>query len=580
MKKRFIAMGLIQGFILCALYHIAQQKTDYTTPDPTWIFPCLIMTLFMPVTVYATEFIEGLPPAKRWGLIIGIGVVLLGCSTYESMIHTLGRGHAEFFISVIIWGFVVIHLGVGLLANHQGKLFSATRYHFMFENAWRNGVMLALACGVSGLFYGVLMSIGALFNTIGIRFMTTLLATPIITVPLLTVTGALVCGYTAQQQKTITAIRNLILTVTQWLSPIVVTFSAIWLVALLLDFNDQFLHGSKGLILLWVCALSVAFLNAAYQDGINRAPFPKWLMRATMYVWPVVSVISALAVYAMTLRVQEHGWSSDRVWGMLVAVMALIYAVGYSLSILPSKTSQWMWSVSGTNIVAALCLVVLIPVIISPIAHPKKLEVHSQFKRLQTQAITPDEFNFSRYIGPYSSYRYFSKGMLKSFQEGMDHPQKKRITLLANLALDEGNSPEKKEAPVTVQALVDALKLITPNTTPEADITRLADTLIAEDEYARNCIHRFTCTALWADITPHKGKEALIQTESYNDCFYVYGINADGEYKRQGRLCQDTQNDEFDIRSISPESNISTHTSTWKELEIDGVRFMKDHYHD
>lgn len=591
MKIRFLIIGIIQGIILCLLHNYA-KNIDLLDNLPVWWLPCAMLAVFLPIMVYTTELIDGLNGTRRWGLIALISLVLLGISIYQAIISYRGQGQFAFFFSGTIWVFVVTHLGAGILARNQGGLFSDRRYHLMFEMVWRNGVMLGLACGVLGLFYGVLVSIGELFETIGIDFVKRAFREPIITDPLLTVAGAMIAAYAVQQRKTTTAIRNLALTATQWLLPIVVAFSALWLIALLLDFKTQFLNGSKGYILLWICALSVQFLNSAYQDGINRKPFPNWLMRATGYLWPVIAGMALLALYAMLVRVDGHGWSVDRVWGMLVAVMALIYTLGYSASALPKQ--RWMWSVGQTNIIGALCLAVFIPTLLSPIAYPQKLEIHSQFNRLTQQRITPYGFAFERYLDETQNYAYFGKPILETLKAGIEHPQKQEIIRLANTAL-RGTHDTRPTPTVLAKVLT-----VIPATISPDEREKFATASLKHSEYgARKCIQFNDCVVIWQDVAPNRGDEAILVQPSHSNCVDVYGTaeqqifgvtglidNSDvhdttdqQRYQFIGSLCAKgvSQHTQAVFKSLKDEANITINTkpNLWKTLEINGLDFEK-----
>jgi hypothetical protein len=103
-----------------------------------------------------------------------------------------------------------------------------------------------------------------------------------------------------------------------------------------------------------------------------------------------------LCIYAVYLRVNQHGWTSDRVWAAsLVAVMA-IYSFGYAFAAIQSfKVQQgWMQLTKTINVYAALMLVAMLILINSPVLNPTRIGVQSQVARLLNGEVKIDKFDY------------------------------------------------------------------------------------------------------------------------------------------------------------------------------------------
>ena len=82
-------------------------------------------------------------------------------------------------------------------------------------------------------------------------------------------------------------------------------------------------------------------MNAVWQDGVDVKPYPRvlrWLIDAGLALSPIYA---ALALYALALRIGQYGWTDQRFWAVLVAVVLACHAVGYMAAALRRK-SEWL----------------------------------------------------------------------------------------------------------------------------------------------------------------------------------------------------------------------------------------------
>jgi len=132
----------------------------------------------------------------------------------------------------------------------------------------------------------------------------------------------------------------------------------------------------------------VKFANCAYQDGEVASPYPTWLGRVTQAAWLSLLPIVAIACWALGLRVQQYGWSEQRLWAALVALLAAIYALGYALSWLQPR--RWMAGIARTNIAAAIVLCLSLLAFLTPIANIQRLAVNAHLHHVLTAGKKPN----------------------------------------------------------------------------------------------------------------------------------------------------------------------------------------------
>ena len=143
-------------------------------------------------------------------------------------------------------------------------------------------------------------------------------------------------------------------------------------------------HGTA--LLLWLLAFALFFVNAVYQDGRGEAPYPMAVHRLVWICLLVLPVVAALALYGLSLRVGQHGWSVARCWGMLVWVVLTLYAVGYAVGIL-RRRDDWTVTLARVNTGIGLLVLALTLLVNSPLLDFRKTAVHSQLLRVESGSI-------------------------------------------------------------------------------------------------------------------------------------------------------------------------------------------------
>jgi len=211
--------------------------------------------------------------------------------------------------------------------------------------------------------------------------------------PALAVAFAAAVHITDVRPTLLRGMRNVALTLLSYLLPLVTALAIGFLVALLfVGLKPLWATRRAATILLWACALTVFFLNAAYKDG-DPATLPRGVLRwAGRLAGPALLLLAVLAAYAIGLRIHEYGWTPGRVISSAVALMALIYGGGYAYASSPGV--QWLKPLESVNVIASLVVVTMLALLLTPLADPARLSVNSQLSRLAHGAVTADTFDY------------------------------------------------------------------------------------------------------------------------------------------------------------------------------------------
>jgi hypothetical protein len=102
-----------------------------------------------------------------------------------------------------------------------------------------------------------------------------------------------------------------------------------------------------------------------------------------------------LSGFALTTRVQQYGWTEDRIFAVAAILLLSGYALCYAGSALISLGGGgWMQRMEGSNLAMAFAALALIAALLSPIADPARLAVASQTFRLTQNKVAADMFDF------------------------------------------------------------------------------------------------------------------------------------------------------------------------------------------
>jgi len=266
-------------------------------------------------------------------------------------------------------------------------------YPTYFDQAWKHGVQLALSLLFTGLFWVILWLGATLLNMIGINWLGHLLQKSWFFQP---VTGAaMACAVQLGdvQDKLLTNVRALILSVLSWLLPVIAAIGLLFLGGLCASgLEPLWKTKAASVTLLGACIAFVLLINAAYQQGDAERPVHVVMKWATRLACFLLLVFAGLAAYSLWLRIDEYGLSVERVLAGAGVIIAAMFGLGYTVAaVLPGR---WLACLEGINIAMAFVKVVIFLGLLTPIADPARLSVTDQVERLQSGRTTPDRFDW------------------------------------------------------------------------------------------------------------------------------------------------------------------------------------------
>lgn len=394
-----LLVALFQGVVLWWLYASA-RRSGWPSTDPAWFIGLLVPALLTPAFFHL--LVDDWQPALARriavvtlvvsSLLFGFGwhqganVVALSGRDVDSMALAYSGSSFGFALAVVM---LCIHaLPFVQSALTTGRLWPDYRQLFVF--AWRNLLLIVLACVFTGVFWLLLLLWMKLFELVEVGFFERLFTDSRFAIPATTLAFAAALGVIDSVERLHVALRQQILTLFKWLAVLALLILALFSVAVVFRTPALFAQQERTVAaawLLWLIAITVYLLNAAYQDGEGPAPYPAWLANLSRAIVPLLLVIAVLAGYALMVRVFEYGLTVERVWGVLVGVLALVYAGGYAWA--AARRGPWMAGIGVVNVSAAVLLIVALTLMLSPVLSPHRLTAADQYGRALAGASIP-----------------------------------------------------------------------------------------------------------------------------------------------------------------------------------------------
>jgi hypothetical protein len=378
--------AVVQGWALYAL-HLSVKSQHWPATEPAWLIALYAVSLIVPLSLQLLA--THTRTAMAWYILglLGVAFFYFGWHHGAAVVTLDQNGRGEFEATwplVPVFALLILHL----LPFVQCRLASGKwtpQYQQLFSVAWRNILILGEAGIFTGLFWALLFLWQGLFNMLGISFFKELFGEPIFIYPVTAITFGLALHLIGSIGRWTEMVLEQILSVLKWLAVIAGLILALFTVALVLKLPGLLFTGQRAIgaaWLLWLIAVVVLFINAAFRDGTLDRPYPNWINNALRLCMPLLVVVALTALYSLYVRSAEYGLTVARIWAFVVAAEALVYACGYTLA--AARKGRWMVGIATVNRVVAVGLIAVMALLLTPVLSPYRLSANSQYQRAPT----------------------------------------------------------------------------------------------------------------------------------------------------------------------------------------------------
>ena len=393
-ERAFIVLvSLLQGLLLYLAWigreHLWWWLSQYAS-QVYWY------TLVLAIPTTMSLSVRRLGARRFWQHALGVAIVyaLLASWAAWSVTGAPGIDIAPVLAPFAITAGGALFVAWPFLQCRQENGHWRAAYPELFDHAWQNGLTLVVAALFTGVCWVVLTLWAQLFALVHIHFFKDLFFDDkpfaYLATGLFAGLGILI-GRT--QQHPLRVARQILFAVCRGLLPLLALIALMFLVSLpFTGLAPLWATRSAASLLLGLLLLLVVFVNAVWQDGVGLKPYPRplrWLIDASLILSPAYA---ALALYALALRIGQYGWTGQRFWAVLAAVVLACHALGYMAAALRWKR-DWLAWLPRVNVALAGVVIVLAILANSPALDPHRITVASQIARLHAGRIAPGKLD-------------------------------------------------------------------------------------------------------------------------------------------------------------------------------------------
>lgn len=532
--------GLLQGAILYVLYLCL--KEEYWPATNGYLFAPLSM-IFVFVPILFTSALGHLSTRRMliWMAVATAICVLLGVYDIWRIAfvegkhlfseYALRRVPSTLVLLFVCGGFYIAHALVLAAATDQRRI---ARYPTYFETAWKLLIQIKFAILFVGVLWLILWLGAMLFMLVELNFLRKLLEQSWFVIPVTTFAFSTALHITDVRPGIVRGIRSLLLVLMSWLLPVTALLVAGFLCTLPFTGLEPLWATRRATsVLLGATAALVILINAAFQGGEVGKDVARVLRISARLACVLLLPMTLIAIYSLTLRVQQYGWSHDRVIAAACLLVAACYASGYVWVAL--ERGVWLARIAAINVLAAFLILVILLSIFTPLADPARIAVANQLARLESGQVRAVSFDFD-YLR-FDGARYGERA-LKALKEKAEGPDAALISKLADAALKKKNRWSSDNPGASPQSLASNITVWpTGQTLPETFIKQEWRESDGHYQFPQCLKQRDSkCNAYLLDLNNDGKAEILLKNAEGLGRLVVFTQQTDGLWKGVGTM--------------------------------------------
>jgi len=385
-----MAIATLQGLCLLGLYRTIEHDV-WPSDQPVFGVPLWLVVLVFPVLLLLS-LRDGNYRSVTWmsGAVTALFALLGAYIGWQLMPVDQFSGDSVVFAFIFTMIIVTFKTAMYLQVFANGE---ALQYTALFTNSWRNFLVMALSMLFLLAVALLLLLWAQLFKVIGVDFFEYLFQRDWFLFPVLGFSFGVGIVIFRGLTEVIDNITSLLLGLIRLLLPIVVLLSILFLISLLLVGTETLWDTGRGSVLvLWLTAVILFFINAVYQDGRGDPAYSSGIHRFVSLGVMTLPLLSALSLYGLMLRVLQYGLTVERIYGLLVWLVLALFSLGYAWGVV-SRRDNWTQTLAQVNVRMGLVLAALLLLFSSPVLDPRKMALNSQLARVERGETSIEDFD-------------------------------------------------------------------------------------------------------------------------------------------------------------------------------------------
>lgn len=269
----------------------------------------------------------------------------------------------------------------------RARLMAQPGYAPLFETAWDNTIRLLVSWLFVLIAALVLFLFNALLSLVEIDVISDLL--DIAWVRAVLIGAGLGLGFAVVNELREMLSPELLLRLLRLLLvPLLVVVTVFFVALPMRGLSDLFGDFSTAGLLMGVTLAALLLISSVIERDDDHAARSGLLLGASRIMAAALPAVMALAIWAIVLRVTEHGWTPPRVLAMAFAAGLGLHALGY---IAAAASRDWKAHLRQVNHWMALVMILIGALYLTPALNPMSIATQSQIARFQSEQTDPKD---------------------------------------------------------------------------------------------------------------------------------------------------------------------------------------------
>jgi hypothetical protein len=324
---------------------------------------------------------------------LGVGAVMGGITWHVLRFEEAYAGRSFAFAAGVFAS--VIALPLFQAGFHRTRL--ATDYKLTHFHVWTDAISAAGALAFTGLSWLMLFLLDQLLGLVGIDVIENLVREEWFGWMWSGAAFGTALGVLRNNLKIIGSLQNVVLIVLSLLAVPLALALVVFLVALLASGGQALWDATDAATpVLLACAIGCFVLANAIMRDDDEATSRSRILRAVAVVLAAgVLPLTLFAAVSMGIRIDQHGLSPERIWGLIAVVVAVVYGVAYWAGLVRGFKKDWAARLRDANLHLAAATCVLALVLALPLFDFGAISARQQVARLESGAVSAEQFDFT-----------------------------------------------------------------------------------------------------------------------------------------------------------------------------------------
>lgn len=269
-------------------------------------------------------------------------------------------------------------------------------YERLHSHAWTDAVIGAAGLAFTGLTFLLVLLIGSMFKLIGIDLVMQMFETGWFPWMLAGAAFGGAVGLLRERDKLVSTLQRLVMIVLAVLAPVLAGAVVLFLLSLVgTGLGKLWASGfSTAALMMAAAAFAVLLANAVIGNGRDDRSGNRFLHGAAAVLVVAVLPLAIIAFYSMHLRVIQYGWTPERIWGAVAAIIALAYGVAGLWAVVNGK-GRFDDVLRPLQQKLAIAMTLLALLLALPIVDFGAISARDQLARLKAGTVKAEKFDWA-----------------------------------------------------------------------------------------------------------------------------------------------------------------------------------------